>query len=195
MSRRFVVWHQVNIKPSVHMQRLARVLHCAGIIPYEHRLFAYAKTKTQISFAVTAKLISAFVFATRIVQSLNFLNLKFQASSHLLCVYSPVCVGPGRKPLRPVFSQRGSYGSEFEQQRTVLIRKLFCCFDIHRWHIVGFSWRSSFLFLLKIGPEKRKKINLSHMSCVKKPVCGVTRPDTNEAVQPHKMARGLKFLS
>ena len=26
--------------------------------------FAYAKTKTQISFAVTAKLISAFVFAT-----------------------------------------------------------------------------------------------------------------------------------
>ena len=29
--------------------------------------FSYAKTKTQISFAVTAKLISAFVFATRIV--------------------------------------------------------------------------------------------------------------------------------
>ena len=28
------------------------------------RFFAYAKTKTQISFAVTAKLISAFVFAT-----------------------------------------------------------------------------------------------------------------------------------
>ena len=23
--------------------------------------------------------------------------------------YSPVCVGPGRKPRRPVFSQRGSY--------------------------------------------------------------------------------------
>ena len=46
--------------------------------------FAYAKTKTQISFAVTVKLISAFVFATRIVQSLYFLNTKFQASSHLL---------------------------------------------------------------------------------------------------------------
>ena len=40
--------------------------------------FAYAKTKTQISFAVTAKLISAFVFATRIVQSLYFLNSEFQ---------------------------------------------------------------------------------------------------------------------
>ena len=71
-------------------------------------LFAYAKTKAQISFAVTAKLISAFVFAKRIVQSLYFLNPKFQASSHLLWLYSPVCVGPGRKPRRPVFSQRGS---------------------------------------------------------------------------------------
>ena len=30
----------------------------------KNRIFAYAKTKTQISFAVTAKLISAFVFAT-----------------------------------------------------------------------------------------------------------------------------------
>ena len=30
----------------------------------EKTVFAYAKTKTQISFAVTAKLISAFVFAT-----------------------------------------------------------------------------------------------------------------------------------
>ena len=40
------------------------------------------KTKT-----VTTKLISAFVFATRILQSLYFLNPKFLAS-----------VGPGRKP-------------------------------------------------------------------------------------------------
>ena len=72
-------------------------------------LFAYAKTKTQISFAVTAKLISAFVFATRIVQSLYFLNTKFQASSHLLWLYSPVCVGPGRKLRRPVFSQLCSF--------------------------------------------------------------------------------------
>ena len=65
---------------------------------------------TQISFAVTAKLISVFVFATRIVQSLYFLNPKFQASSHLLWLYSLVCVRPGQKPRKPVFSQRGSYG-------------------------------------------------------------------------------------
>ena len=75
----------------------------------ENRLFAYAKTKTQISFEVTAKLISAFVFATLIVQSLYFLNPKFQASSHLLWLYRPVCVRPGRKHRRQVFSQRGSF--------------------------------------------------------------------------------------
>ena len=40
------------------------------------------------------------VFATQIVQSLNCLNLKFQASSHLLKLYSLVCVGPDRKPDR-----------------------------------------------------------------------------------------------
>ena len=40
-----------------------------------------------------AKLISAFVFATRKVYPLYFLNLKFQASSHPLWLYGPICVG------------------------------------------------------------------------------------------------------
>ena len=44
-------------------------------------------SKTQISFAVTVKLISAFVFATQIVQSLFYLYPKFQASSLLLLLY------------------------------------------------------------------------------------------------------------
>ena len=80
--------------------------------------FANAKTKTQISFAVTAQLISAFVFDTQIhvVHFLYYLHPKFQVYSHILWVYRPVCVGPGRKPRKPVFSQRGS--------NTVLI----CCF-------------------------------------------------------------------
>ena len=60
--------------------------------------FAYVKTKAQISFAVTAKLIRAFVFATRIVQFVYFLNPKFPASSYFLCFYSSVCIGPVRKP-------------------------------------------------------------------------------------------------
>ena len=56
---------------------------------------------------VTAKLISAFVFATRIVHFLFYLNPKFQASSSLLLLCSPVCVGPGRKPQR--FSHEGAH--------------------------------------------------------------------------------------
>ena len=40
----------------------------------------------------------AFVFTTRIVQFLFYLTPKFQASSLLLCLYRPVCVGPVRKP-------------------------------------------------------------------------------------------------
>ena len=71
-----------------------------------------AKTKAMISFPVSAKLISAIVFTTWIVQSLYFLNPKFQASSHLLWLYSLVCVRPGRKPRKPVFSQRGSNNND-----------------------------------------------------------------------------------
>ena len=40
---------------------------------WENRIFAYVKTKAQISFTVTAKLISAFVFATQIVQFLLYI--------------------------------------------------------------------------------------------------------------------------
>ena len=47
---------------------------------------------------ITAKLISAFVFATWIVHFLFFLNPKFQGSSLLLLLHRPVCVGPVRKP-------------------------------------------------------------------------------------------------
>ena len=54
---------------------------------------------------------SASRFATRLVQSLYFLIPKFQASSHLLWLYSLVCDRPGWKPRRPVFSQRGSIHS------------------------------------------------------------------------------------
>ena len=52
--------------------------------------------------------ISAFAFATWIVQSLFFLHPKFQASSYLLRLYRPVCVGPGRKTKLLVFSRTGS---------------------------------------------------------------------------------------
>ena len=49
------------------------------------------------------------------VQSLYFLNPKFQASSDLLWLYSPVCVRPGRKPRRLVFSRCRSYSKLVKQ--------------------------------------------------------------------------------
>ena len=45
---------------------------------------------------LTAKHISAFVFATRILRFLFF--PKFQASSYHLCMYSSVCIRPVQKP-------------------------------------------------------------------------------------------------
>ena len=109
---------------SQHVCRLAR--------PFEPRcektgFFAYAKAKTQISFAVTAKLISASVFATRIVQSLYFLDTKFQASSHLLWLHSLFCVEPGRKPRRPVFLQRGLLKEESAGFPLEDIKHAFVC--------------------------------------------------------------------
>ena len=77
----------------------------------------------------------AFVFATRIVQHLFFLNPKFQASGHLLWLYSTVCVG---------------------------------------------------------NPEDRFSHNGAHMSQVMSSEFP-TRSDTNWAVKPQKLARGLKF--
>ena len=71
----------------------------------------------QISFAVTGKLISVFVFATRIVQFLFFLKPKFQSSRFFLKLYRAVCVRPGRKPRRPVFSRRGSYSTTVKEQK------------------------------------------------------------------------------
>ena len=71
-------------------------------------IFAYAKTKAQITCAVTAQLISAFVLATRIVQFIFYLYPNLQASGSFLRLYIPICVEPGRIPRRLVFSHHGS---------------------------------------------------------------------------------------
>ena len=49
--------------------------------------FCICENKDADQLHSTAKLISAFVFATRIVQFLFYLNPKFQVSSHLLWLY------------------------------------------------------------------------------------------------------------
>ena len=84
---------------------------------HEKTGFLLTWKQRQISFAVTAKYRKADqglgfpVFPTWIVQSLYFLNPKFPVSSHLLWLHSPFFVGPGRKPRRSVFSQRGSFNT------------------------------------------------------------------------------------
>ena len=81
-----------NIKGAGHL-RACRIMS----LVVRKAAFCICENKAAqiISFA---ELISAVVFATRIVQSLFFLNPEFQASSHLLWLYSPVYVGPGQKP-------------------------------------------------------------------------------------------------
>ena len=59
--------------------------------------------------------------ASRIVQSLFFINPKFQASSHLLWLYRLVCVGPGQKPKR-WFSHDAAHLVSVEYVYTVCAR-------------------------------------------------------------------------
>ena len=80
-----------------------------------------------------------------IVQPLYYLNRKYQASSHLMWLYSPVCVGPGRKPRRPVFSQRGSF---------VLISGVFHCKVVNGCPILVIS--SSIYTLVSVSFERRQ---------------------------------------
>ena len=74
-----------------------KIFFCSFLYKPHHDIliFVCAKTKEEISCVATSQLISAIVFATYIAQSLYFLNPKFEASSHLLWLYSLVCVGPG----------------------------------------------------------------------------------------------------
>ena len=62
-------------------------------------IFAFAKTKEQISFAVIANLISAFVFAIRIVQFLLYITQNFKILA-FFCDRkdTQACVGPGQNP-------------------------------------------------------------------------------------------------
>ena len=73
-TRNDVLFHQVGF-PSYNRNRIHYM---------SRQQSAKAKTKAHVSFAVTAKLSSCFVFAKRIIQFLYFLNRKSPASIHLL---------------------------------------------------------------------------------------------------------------
>ena len=85
-------------------QTCSETTHCwfsheAAHLLSQQWIFAIVKNK----YAVTTQPISIFIFATRIVQSLFFIYLKFQASSLLLGLQRLVCVRSGWKPQRHVF--------------------------------------------------------------------------------------------
>ena len=66
------------------VKRITRIIHMSLVM--RKPAFFICENKDADQLRGTAKLISAFIFATRIVQSLYYiyLNPKFQASSHLL---------------------------------------------------------------------------------------------------------------
>ena len=76
-------------------RRMGKSTICIG----ENKSADQLRSNCEVSFAVTAKLISAYVFATRIVQFLNCLNPKFPAYNYLLILYSLVCVEPGQNQI------------------------------------------------------------------------------------------------
>ena len=95
----FVTASGIIVCPScVHRVSIGRLRTCFGSTMAFYQIRDENRAKLKISYScghrvsksarydatLTAKLISAFVFATRIVQSLFFLNPKFQASSLFL---------------------------------------------------------------------------------------------------------------
>ena len=84
--------------------------------------FAYAKAKAQIAREADQRL--CFCCTDSTIPLLP----KFEISSlysHLLWLYSPVCVGPGQNPRKPVFSQRGSYNQRWCCGRDIEISSKF----------------------------------------------------------------------
>ena len=60
-------------------------------------------------------------------------------------LYSPVCVGPGRKPRRPVFSQRGSFTVGFFVSCLVDVSVFYFCFEdmFWFWSLLAFLYTSA----------------------------------------------------
>ena len=98
--------------------------------------------------AVTVQLISAFVFATKIEQSLLFLNLNFQASSHLLWQYSLVCVRPGQTYPEDRFSCVGAHIMSNDDIYCRSIRWLSDCTIVNMLRSILLIQRS---FLMKLN--------------------------------------------
>ena len=109
-----------------------------------------------------SELISAFLFATQIVQFL-FLNPKFLASSHVLCLNSSVCVGPVWKPycwfshdVAHMIDMKHNLKAFIRSASTVLefckctTRGMFSCLHIHVLFTPSTTWSAYY----KLEPQR-----------------------------------------
>ena len=144
-----MLWGKYNIFPLKIVIFTAVIVSVCNIYEPHHEKTCFLHVRKQRRRS--AAQISTFVFTIWIVQSLLFLNLKFQASSYLLNLYSPLSVGPSRKPRRHVFSRRSSYYVDIYLPKTVLL------FSLSHKQCVEFLLRClKVLILLKTGPINRK---------------------------------------
>ena len=118
-----------------------------GVLPCSpQNKLVNAKPEDQQS--ASAQLISVFVFATQIVGSQFFLDSIFQASSLLLWLYWPVCVGSGRKP-HCWFSQDETQTCECHTDnfsltlvdKSLALTKIQTSSPRNRTNRYGLSWR------------------------------------------------------
>ena len=92
----------------------------------KNMLFAYAD---QLRSKGTADQRLYFRYIDSTIHLLS--KLEISASSHLQWLYSPACVGSGRKPQRQVFSQCSSY-------QLALVKHIISIFDENEWIILLF---------------------------------------------------------
>ena len=98
-----------HIDPMFELTGCMRVTKILSISGVRNSDFCICENKGADQLCGNCTADQVLCFATWIVQSLNFLNPKFQVYSHLLWLYSLVCVGPGWKSRRQLFSQHSSY--------------------------------------------------------------------------------------
>ena len=94
---------------STFVQRVFMLINLSLVVRKPAFCICENKDADQLRSNCAAQLINAVGFPTQIVQPLYFLYTKFQASGHLLWLYSLVCIGLVGTPSKPVFSQRGSF--------------------------------------------------------------------------------------
>ena len=159
------------------------------------------------------QLISAFVFAIRIVQFLFYLNPKFQASSSFLLLCRPVCVGPVRNP-HCWFSHAAhimTYHSDIVTEDIppdlhpiigpvlvfFLVKMFLYRLPALTHHLKDGHEQLVLIVSNKLAIAKRRTHeNCTYVlsMCMRKPTIWVlTRSNTNQPVQSQNIDRGLKF--